>query len=209
MTEIREVTKKRDRVYLDGKSAFVLYKGELSSYGIKEGEELDPQIYVQLVEKVLPKRAGKRAMLLLEKRDYTEKQLHDKLSQGGYPERVIEEALSYVRSFHYLDDRRYAAQYVACHMQERSRGRILQDLLRKGIAKEKIEQAFAEAEELGAFSDEADKARKLLEKKKYPLEGLQGPEKQKMMAKACSFLAGKGFRFDMIYEVVQDFFTST
>ena len=40
VTGLEAVGKNRSRVYLDEELAFVLYKGELSRYGIKEGAEL-------------------------------------------------------------------------------------------------------------------------------------------------------------------------
>ena len=46
-------------------------------------------------------------MQLLEDMDRSEAALREKLVQGLYPEEAIETAISYVRSFGYLDDARY------------------------------------------------------------------------------------------------------
>ncbi|MCP6059851.1 hypothetical protein NL388_31820, partial [Klebsiella pneumoniae] len=64
------------------------------------------------MEEILPKRAKIRAMHLLQKREYTVAQLKEKLEKGCYPERIIEDALDYVASFHYTDDLRFALQYI-------------------------------------------------------------------------------------------------
>ena len=48
--------------------------------------------------------AKKKAMSLLKYMDRTEWQLRDKLSLKGFSEGAIEEAIEYVKSFHYLDD---------------------------------------------------------------------------------------------------------
>ena len=40
VTKITEVSKSRKKIEIDGEFAFVLYKGELSVYGIKENCEI-------------------------------------------------------------------------------------------------------------------------------------------------------------------------
>ena len=45
VTQVTELSKSRSKVYIDQKFAFVLYKGELRLYHIKEGEELRTEDY--------------------------------------------------------------------------------------------------------------------------------------------------------------------
>lgn len=99
MTQIEELSKARSRVYLDEEAAFVLYRGELRSFQVRQGEDLEQESYEAIMTQVLPRRAKQRAMHLLKNRDYTVKQLRDKLKEGGYPDRVIQEALDYVGSY--------------------------------------------------------------------------------------------------------------
>ena len=134
VTDIVDVTKTRSRIFLDGSFAFVLYPGELRKYHIEKDKEMNDAAYSELMENVLPKRAKLRSMNLLQSREYTEKQLMDKLLQGGYPEQIAEEALEYVKSYHYIDDDRYAATYIEYHVDSKSRQRITQDLMKKGIS---------------------------------------------------------------------------
>ena len=44
VTRTESLTKTKYKVDLDGQFAFVLYKGELSRYGVKEGAELTEEI---------------------------------------------------------------------------------------------------------------------------------------------------------------------
>ena len=85
------------------------------------------------MQEVLPKRAKLRAMNLLQGREYTTAQLRTKLQQGYYPTEIIEQAIDYVAGFHYIDDLRYAVDYITYHEDSRSRRRIEQDLQGKGI----------------------------------------------------------------------------
>ena len=79
VTKIQAVTKQKYRIELDGQPAFVVYKGELSRYGIKEGHEILQPVYEELVGQVLTKRAKLRAMHLLESMDRTRAELEKKL----------------------------------------------------------------------------------------------------------------------------------
>ena len=66
VTQVTELSKSRSKVYIDQEFAFVLYKGELRLYHIKESEELRPEDYRTIMQEVLPKRAKLRAMNLLQ-----------------------------------------------------------------------------------------------------------------------------------------------
>jgi regulatory protein len=194
ITEIKELDKKRSKIYIDGEFAFVLYKGELRDYSIREGQELSETNYQDIIDVVLPKRCKLRAMNLLQKKDYTEKQLRDKLSEGFYPGDIIDDAIHYVKAYHYLDDERYARDYITYHMSIRSRNRIIQDLTGKGISKDIfmpiVEELYVEED-----SDvELDQIRKLLAKKHYDPEETDFKEKQKIMA----FLMRRGFQMSDI-----------
>lgn len=193
-TDIIELDKKRCKVYLDGELAFVLYKGELKEYGIKIGLEISETAYEEIICVVLSKRCKLRAMNLLQKKDYTTKQLRDKLDEGLYPKELVDEAIEYVRSYKYLDDERYARDYISYHMTTRSKNRIMQDLTGKGLSKELLLPIIEElyAEESGDI--EFDQIKVLLEKKHYDPGSIDYKEKQKIMA----FLMRRGFQISTI-----------
>jgi hypothetical protein len=92
VTQVTELSKSRSKVYIDQEFAFVLYKGELRLYHIKEGQQLSEEDYRTIMQEVLPKRAKLRAMNLLQGREYTTAQLRTKLQQGFYPAEIIEQA---------------------------------------------------------------------------------------------------------------------
>ena len=192
--KIEELSKTRYRVITDNGFAFVLYKGELRHYGIAEGVELSRKTEREIREELLPKRAKLRAMNLLTKRQYTGKQLHDKLIQGGYDEQTAEAALDYVRSFHYVDDVEYAAEFIRCNADKRSRREIEQKLRQRGISAEMITEAFDRMDELGFACDEEEMIRTLLQKKHFDPSQADEREKQRLYG----FFYRKGFRLDLV-----------
>ena len=58
VTQIVDLSKSRSKVYIEQEFAFVLYKGELRLYKIKEDAEMDEETYRTIMEEVLPKRAN-------------------------------------------------------------------------------------------------------------------------------------------------------
>lgn len=199
VTEISEISKKRSRVCVDHDLCFVLYRGELRQYGIAEGEELAEETFRKLLEELLPHRAKLRAMNLLQRRDYTERQLQDKLSDSGYPETVALQAVEYVKSFHYIDDLRYAGDYLAVFSGRKSLRRMEQDLQQKGISRAVIEQAVTAWQEQDGGQDELRMACELLEKKHYDRDTSDRRQQQRMY----SFLMYRGFSGEVIRKALQ------
>ena len=195
VTQIVELDKKRVKICLEDGTCFALYKSENRRYGLSEGEEVSQEILKEILEEILIKRARKRTMHLLERMDRTESQLRVTLSQGYYPEQVIEDAVAYVKGYHYLDDLRYAQNYVRNHKDKKSQRCIQMILQEKGVAKHFIQQALEEEYEQ---ENERELILKWIEKKHYSSETAGLKEKQRMY----QFLMRKGFHSGDILHVL-------
>lgn len=198
VTEIKEISKAKMKIVLDYEFAFVLYKGEFRSFPLREGGEIALETYTRIKEDVLNKRAKLYCMHLLEKRDYTEYQLREKLKDAIYPDDVIDVAIAYVASFRYIDDIRYATAYINYAANSKSRKQIQQELTRKGVSKEDIEQAFLMMEQEVTSEEELINA--WIVKKHYNDETASFEERRKMIG----FLYRKGFALDKIYKVLKE-----
>ena len=141
-------------------------------------------------------RAKKRALYLLTDMDRTEKELYDKLKKAGYSVETVEETMEYVKSFGYIDDRKYAQKYLEFYLGKRSRQRIRFDMGKKGLPKEVISEAFEEIEPY----DERPLIRSLAVKK---LRGLK-EEDPKKAQKIGAALQRQGFRPGDIRSVLED-----
>lgn len=198
VTEIRPVTKQKYQIEVEGHSPFVLYKGEVFRYHIEKDREISPEIYKEIIEEVLTKRAKLRALHLLEQGDRTKKDLEEKLLKNGYPPEAAEAALAYVESFHYIDDKRYALSYIQNQSGRKGRARIQMELRRKGVPQEYIDQAFQEMEE---ETDTEAVIRELVQKKRRG----QGPMDEKEKQKLYGFLLRRGFSTSDILSVLREF----
>ena len=194
--------KGRVSIYLNDKFAFVLYKGELSQYGLEIGTVVDDALYEKIMNETVFIRARKRGMNLLMKMDRTEADVRNRLRDGGYPEEAVDNAIDYLRSFKYIDDMRYAGEYIRCKSGSMSRKQISMKLSQKGVDKGVIEEAFAlYDDEAGPDNERSELGliRKLI-MKRCPggVADLDYNGKQKLYA----YLYGKGFAISDIETVV-------
>ena len=194
--------KRRVKIRFDNGEECTLYRSEIRGLSVcegalllEEGAYIPEEPYQKVLQRILAPRAKKRAMHLLEQMDRTERQLYEKLKQNGYPESCIAAAVDYVKQYHYIDDLRYARTYIRYRQQKRSRQRLKQDLMRKGVDGPTIEQALSEEYE----SDERAMIRELLEKKRYDPSGADEREKRRV----CQFLLRRGYRTGDVLAVMQ------
>ena len=196
ITKIQALTKQKYRIFLDGESAFAGYKGELSRYHLEEGAVLPPEVYEELVNRVLKKRATLRAMHILERTDKTEAQLRRKLEESEYPKEAVESAIAYVTSYGYLDDRRYAEHYIEWKKQGKGKARLKMELVQKGISREIIEEVLESTD----FGETREMIRQIILKKRKTDIPMNEKEKQRIYG----FLMRKGFSSSDILAVMRE-----
>ena len=124
ITEVEPLSRTRYKVYIDGKFAFVLYKGDLARYHLARGCEIPEETCRQIRREVVLKRAKMRALHLLNDMGRTEAQLRAKLRQNHYTEEIVEETLAYVKSFGYVNDGAYARNFIETRKGQKSRREI-------------------------------------------------------------------------------------
>ena len=181
ITKIQALTKQKYRIFLDGESAFAVYKGELSRYHLEEGAVLPPEVYEELVNRVLKKRATLRAMHILER---------------DYPKEPVESAIAYVTSYGYLDDRRYAEHYIEWKKQGKGKARLKMELVQKGISREIIEEVLESTD----FGETREMIRQIILKKRKTDIPMNEKEKQRLYG----FLMRKGFSSSDILAVMRE-----
>lgn len=204
VTSILQGNNNRKRVYVDDTFMFALYPRELRQYGIKEGQSVSRELLDKIFKECVVRRGKLRAMNLLQARDYTRQGLRVKLIQSEYDEAAIVQVIAYLDEYHYLDDVRYARQYISFKKQKKSRRQIEQALMEKGVSRADINQAFLElSEEYNLEQEEHKLLEQLIEKKLRRLKPSE--EEQVKKVKIYRFLAGKGFSSSAIKEAMEQY----
>ena len=184
----------RFKIVLDNGLSFPLYRQEMESYGLVEEAEIPEEVWQEICNEILTKRAKKRSLYLLQRQDRTSQELRSRLLRDGYPEDIAEEAVEAMEGYGYVNDRRYAEVYIRYHQDKLSRIMLRRKLEEKGLERDLIEEALEEEYEV----DEEQLALALLKKRSYDPEKADAKERQKTYA----FLARKGFSSDVIRRVI-------
>lgn len=142
--------------------------------------------------------ARRKAMRLLEHVDRTERGLREKLRQAGFSLLAVDYALTYVESYGYIDDERYARTYIAYRMNTKSRQKIIQELIAKGVDKETASAAWEEEAALN-MPDEREILYRTVEKKYAPDTELD----EKEMRRLQGYLIRRGFSHPDIKSVLE------
>lgn len=137
ITRIEKEKGKRFRVYGEEGFLFSLYAKELECYRIDEGKELEDEVYETLLNQLLYKRARERALYLLDRRPYTDRQLREKLA-GQYPVQVIDRVMVFLQGYGYVDDAEYVRRYLETYAGRRSRAQLIRELSVKGISRDMV-----------------------------------------------------------------------
>lgn len=191
ITRIEPQKASRVKLIFEEGESLLLPGREFQMLSLKEGDELPNEMYDRILSAILVPEAKKKAMDYLVRQDRAEGELFDKLLLKGFPKKVCDEAIAYVKSFHYLDDARYARNYIDLKRSSKSRYEMTMELKRRKVASDVIEAAFSELD----CMDDSEAIRNLI-RKKYPqgTKGLERREEQKLTA----YLARKGFSFEDI-----------
>ncbi len=144
------------------------------------------------------RKAAEKAMSLLLQQDRTRKELSDRLYRAGFSEDASRYAMEYVESFGYIDDFRYASNYLSFHKGVRSKKELRYKLMERGVPPEVIAEAFTEYEPGDEEEALQTQLRKRLRGKK--LAEMDFPEKNKVV----SYLARKGYHLSSIKRLMRE-----
>lgn len=185
------------KIYIDpeGKEGFFLYPGEIKKEKLTDGLHVDEEELERMRREYAIPRAKKRALGILVKRDRTEKELRDKLTDSMNDSQSIEAAVQYVKSFGYVDDLGYARDYLYFKKEKKSYALIRRELGGKGIPSEILDVVFEEAGQQKA-EDLIPQVKKYIRK----FEELDFVAKRK----TCAHFCRKGYPAELVRNILEE-----
>lgn len=196
ITSLEKVSKTRTRVTIDYDETLVLSDRDLAAYNIRLNEELDESVYGQIRE-ALRTGAVVRAASILKGMDYTAQGLTDKLIRVGYPADIAADTVERFIEAGYINDRRYAENYVRVHVTDRSLARIRNDLRQRGISKDLLEDVLQNYEDengMQLHEQEGAQIRRFLTRRHYDPDTMTYEDTARIKAA----LLRKGFSMESI-----------
>ncbi|NLT49638.1 MAG: regulatory protein RecX [Ignavibacteria bacterium] len=190
--------KNKIRISFDDDTFLILNENSIIEYNLYKGLNLPDELFDKLNNESRFLTASNYAFRLLSLRNYTKKELTDKLKKKEYEEPVILRVLNYLEEKNYINDEIFAEKFLESKIRQSKTGqlKIKSQLIKKGIELKIIERLFRtilkeEDFEITAINL-AQKKIKMLKSK--PLQ-----EKVKMH-KIYNFLLGKGFSMELSYK---------
>lgn len=134
-----------------------------------------------------------RVERLINKRDYSSRELHDKLRRDGYSTDVCDELVGRAKESRLVDDGRYAAVFIRSKVYAGwGRMKIERELSRKGIS---VEDVQGWPEEFFSEDDERERANELASRRR-----LTGKND---FQKIVRFLCGKGYSMNIAIDAAK------
>lgn len=150
MSRILSVRKQRGVVYVECEDETVLRvpASLFRERPLREGDPWDPEAYAAWLAGREYPHALARAVDYLAARPRTEREMETCLRRCGYTEPAIARVMERLLREGYLNDAQFADLWAQAR-QERALGkrRIAQELLRKGVSRERIDAALAQVDD--------------------------------------------------------------
>ncbi len=177
---IVKIKKNTNILYSMGERIAVLKDYELSKFGISEDTELSNELYDKINNDIQYPRAYEKAVDRLAATDKTVYEIQKKLEAYGFSQMIIDRAVAELKRRHFIDDKRYAQNFILSKSNTKSINEICYILKTKGISKELIDEITEEDE----YSD--DKAvRAIIIKKMKNKDLTDKNELRKLTAYVC------------------------
>lgn len=145
ITDLKSVKKSLSLVYIDGEYAMKLDTATLAENGITVGCVIDDDELRELIEKSNYRRAKEKALYLISGRDYSKKQLMDKIKKHS-TEETAEEVCERMEELGLVNDENYARRLAhdLIYIKKLSVRGAKYKLMEKGIDRELCEEILEE-----------------------------------------------------------------
>jgi regulatory protein len=187
----------RYSVFIDDKFAFGLDDEVVAKFELKKGQDVNEPTLKKILLRESENKAKETALRFLSFRRRTEKEIKDKLKQKGFDENILKRTVEKLKEYDLINDLEFATAWVKERLEYKPRGKKLlrQELWKKGIKKEIIDQALNES-----CQNEDKSVLDLLEKIKSRYKNL---EPQVARRRMYGFLLRRGFSYETVKTVMK------
>jgi regulatory protein len=197
----------RRNVYADGEFVVGISDETLLRFALRVGDEISPPLIHALEQAEELVGAKGVALHFLSVRPRTEREIRDKLREKEFAEEDISRTITALKSAGLLDDAAFARMYIRDALAARPAGKMLlkRKLLLLGVDRNTAEDALGECfADVDVEATALALARQFLKK----TQGLKkGESTLKRRSRVSSFLARKGFGWDVIQSVLKQVIT--
>ena len=194
--EIQKNNKDRVNIYLDGEYALAINAELVYKENLKVKDDVDISKLQEIAEKESYIRCKESAIKIIERSYKTEKEIRDKLKQKGYEEKQINNSIDFLKEYNFINDNTYAKAFIKDKLSSKGSQKIKYDLMKKGIAKDIIEENLIKVEEKEVALN--------VGRKKYESIRRKESDNYKLSGKLYRFLISRGYAYDIVKDVVKE-----
>jgi regulatory protein len=189
---MQKKNKQRANVFIDGEFVCGLSLETVLLRRLKVGNEVDAEALKDAVIDDEKKRAFDGLLNFISAKSATKKQAEEHLEKREFMDCAVRYAVEKAEEYGYIDDEKYAEQYISLQGAKSGKLKLKAELSRRGIDREIIEGLLCEY-------DDGEAAFELLSK--Y-LKG-EPPADMKEKNRAAMYLAGKGCSYPSIKKALE------
>jgi regulatory protein len=191
--------KLRASIFIEGEFSFGVNEQTIEQFRLRKGDYIDPELADKILDFDYWIDAKRVALRYLNHRSRSEKEIRDRLVKEEIPPEIIERVLEFLRGYDMVNDEKWSRAFVNDKLGRKqvSTRQIAVELRQKGVDQKIIDETIAEVNKEQSDEDRALAAAK----KRWPRLEREEPMKRKQ--KMYSFLAGRGFSFDVIKSTYQ------
>ena len=197
--EIQKNNKDRVNIYLDGEYALAINAELIYKENLKVKDDVDISKLQEIAEKESYIRCKESAIKIIERSYKTEKEIRDKLKQKGYEEKQINNSIDFVKEYNFINDNTYAKAFIKDKLSSKGSQKIKYDLMKKGIAKDIIEENLIKVDK-----NEEKEVALNVGRKKYESIRRKESDNYKLSGKLYRFLISRGYAYDIVKDVVKE-----
>ena len=197
--EIQKNNKDRVNIYLDGEYALAINAELIYKENLKVKDDVDISKLQEIAEKESYIRCKESAIKIIERSYKTQKEIRDKLKQKGYEEKQINNSIDFLKEYNFINDNTYAKAFIKDKLSSKGSQKIKYDLMKKGIAKDIIEENLIKVDK-----NEEKEVALNVGRKKYESIRRKESDNYKLSGKLYRFLISRGYAYDIVKDVVKE-----
>lgn len=207
--------KRQSILFIDGDAVGPVQNADMCFLSVQESDDISSNKLTEILQDYVLPAGRKKALDLLLAEDRTEIELKRRLIQAGYGESIVASIMEYVKQYPYLNDVRYALNYMRSVGTKKSLLEIRHKLTEKGVSDEDFEKALGQYREERQESMEGSSGElceedieyeavlTILHKKVAPGTPLTRAQKEKLYAS----LLRKGFGYHNVRKALKEYST--
>jgi regulatory protein len=189
----------RVNIFVDGEFALGISLSTLAAEGLFVGQALDEAGWARLEVAAQAEQAMRAAMRLIDARPRSAAELRQRLRRKEFPPEVAEQAVARLGELGLVDDAAFSRMLIESRQSFRLRGQIAirDELRRKGVSRDVVDSALADADD-----PEAEQERAMAVARNALRRYADAPDRLTFQRRLGGLLQRRGFSLNLIRPIL-------